>query len=111
MKLTQTNTTTIDPMAECALVFKKIKAELPVAQCFAFGSAVSNNFHADSDLDLLLVFNDEHDLKNIQKKIYSKRWSTLPIDFILKNKTEFDQRKIIGGVCFEAYHNGKELFE
>lgn len=110
MKLTQKNTTRINPAQEAAAILKKIKAEIPVEQCFLFGSGASGNFHADSDLDMLLVFSDTENMRDVQKKIYSQRWSHLPIDFILKNKTEFDQRKIFGGVCFEAFHNGQEIF-
>ena len=109
MKLTQKNTTNIDPVMESKIVLQKIKSELNVLQCYIFGSSVSQNFHSDSDLDLLLIFSDSADLKSVQKIIYSKRWSALPIDFILKNKSDFDARKLIGGVCFEAFHNGIEI--
>lgn len=48
-------------------------------------------------------------LLNLAKKIYSKRWSEWPIDFIIKSESDFEKRKIAGGVCYEASLYGIEM--
>lgn len=85
---------------------KKIK----VSEVYLFGSVASDQFTKDSDIDLLLVFENQDLLEHAKKIIYGKPLSTVGVDYILKTKEEFDKRKSIGGVCFEVLQHGVQLF-
>jgi predicted nucleotidyltransferase len=109
LKLIKGNSTDIDPLYEANQVISKIKMELPLKSAYLFGSSVNGNFTVDSDLDIILIFSDSENLTNIQKKLYSKRWSHIAIDFIMQTESNFEKRKDLGGVCFIAFNEGIKL--
>ena len=98
-----------DPILKARHVIAQLKKEIPLKKAILFGSALTSKFDANSDLDFLLVVEDKEDLRKMQKILYSRRWSDISIDFILKSESDFNSRKEIGGVCFEAFHYGLEL--
>ena len=79
------------------------------ARAILFGSGASENFTNESDLDILLVFKTKKELEVAQKVVTGRPLSAWPIDFILKLEADFDRRKNVGGVCYEAVKSGKDL--
>jgi predicted nucleotidyltransferase len=78
-------------------------------EAYLFGSAVEGVFTPDSDLDILIVAEDEEAIKKLKKEVYKPRFSDIAIDWIFKTKQSFLERKNYGGVCFVAFHSGKKL--
>ena len=90
-------------------VLDSIPSQDLILEAFLFGSAVDGAFTPDSDLDFVIVAKDEVAIKQLQKEVYSPRFTDIAIDWIFKTKQSFDDRKDFGGVCFVAFHNGKKM--
>lgn len=90
-------------------VLNSIPSQNLIVEAYLFGSAVDGVFTTDSDLDFIVVANDEIAIKQLQKEVYSPRFTDIAIDWIFKTKESFEERKNFGGVCFVAFHNGKKL--
>lgn len=90
-------------------VLNSIPSQNLIVEAYLFGSAVDGVFTSDSDLDFIIVANDEIAIKQLQKEVYSPRFTDIAIDWIFKTKESFEERKNFGGVCFVAFHNGKKL--
>ena len=71
----------------------------------------TDQFNANSDIDLLLVVKDGSDLIALNRELYSRRWSKISLDFIFKTESEFNRRKELGGVCFVAFNEGKLIYD
>lgn len=90
-------------------VLNSIPSQNLILEAYLFGSAVDDIFTADSDLDFIIVTKNESDIKQLQKEVYSARFTDIAIDWIFKTKESFDERKNYGGVCFIAFHNGRKM--
>lgn len=90
-------------------VINAIPSQNLILEVYLFGSAVNGVFTADSDLDFIVIVKDQSDIKQLQKEVYSPRFTDIAVDWIFKTKESFDERKDLGGVCFEAFHYGKKL--
>ncbi len=103
------------PSRKKALVFaelmaKTIRSVCSPAKIIVFGSVVSGDFGSGSDIDLMLVFADENELKSGRKKIHKiviKK--DYPIDYLFITQQRFDAEKDTGGVCFVANKEGLSL--
>ena len=90
-------------------VLNAIPSQELILEAYLFGSAVEGVFTDDSDLDFVVVVKNESDIKQLQKEVYSPRFTDIAIDWIFKTKASFDERKDFGGVCFDAFQHGKKL--
>lgn len=90
-------------------VLNCIPSQELIIEAYLFGSAVYGNFTADSDLDFIIVTKDQASIKQLQKEVYTRRFTDVAIDWIFKTKESFDERKNFGGICFVAFHNGRKL--
>ena len=90
-------------------VLNSVPSQGLILEAYLFGSAVDGVFTADSDLDFVIVTNDEAAIKQLQKEVYSPRFTDIAVDWIFKTKESFNERKGFGGVCFVAFHSGKKL--
>lgn len=109
LKLAQNQKPDFDPHDKAQQIVSDISREIGLYRAFLFGSGATSNFHVESDLDILLIFSDSTDLKTAIKKVYAKRWSEWPTDFIIKSNSDFEKRRLIGGVCYEVANYGVEL--
>ncbi|MFN7904105.1 MAG: nucleotidyltransferase domain-containing protein [Pseudobdellovibrionaceae bacterium] len=66
-------------------------------EAYLFGSAVDGVFTDDSDLDFVVVAKNEVALKQLQKEVYSPRFTDIAVDWIFKTKDSFDERKEFSG--------------
>ena len=70
---------------------------IPVEQIFLFGSYVNGNPHADSDLDIYVVMQENAEIREIDairlihRAIRDKK--TMPVDVIVSKESKFNQRK------------------
>ncbi len=62
-----------------------------------------------SDIDILLSFDTLAEIQDAQKRLLGSSIHSWPIDWVLKLDADFQERKEIGGVCFEAFHKGASL--
>jgi predicted nucleotidyltransferase len=90
-------------------VLSSIPSQDLILEAYLFGSAVNGNFTDESDLDFIIVARDQVAIKQLQREIYTPRFTDIAVDWIFKTKESFDERKNFGGVCFVAFHNGKKL--
>lgn len=90
-------------------VLNSIPSQDFILEAYLFGSAVEGVFTDDSDLDFVVVAQDEASIRQLQKEVYSPRFADIAIDWIFKTKISFEERKNFGGVCFDAFHHGKRL--
>ncbi len=88
----------------------KIQAEHLVLRAFLFGSAAEGKNTAHSDLDFLLVIPDDADKKTYFSFVNQPFFSTVAVDWLILNQTEFEQQKEIGGVARIAWLTGIQLF-
>jgi hypothetical protein len=71
------------------------------------GSTKSGTIHCDSDLDLVAVLPIERLEKNISSKVLPSRpHKEIPLDLHIFSVKEFDAKKDVGGLCFEAFNFG-----
>jgi predicted nucleotidyltransferase len=78
-----------------------------------FGSAVTGEMTADSDLDLLVV---ERQVANTRQESIRLRAALedvpLPIDLIIVSRERFEETKdVIGGMAYPAHKYGRVLYE
>jgi predicted nucleotidyltransferase len=90
-------------------ILNSIPSQNLILEAYLFGSAVDGIFTFDSDLDFIIIAKDDVSIKQLQKEVYSPRFTDIAVDWIFKTKESFDERKDYGGVCFVAFHNGKKL--
>jgi predicted nucleotidyltransferase len=90
---------------------KRIVAIDPHSRVFVFGSFVRQEFTAASDLDIAVVLN-----ANLKKENFLKAWYQIPpltqwpVDLVVLESERFEKRKEFGGVAFDIYHEGIELY-
>ncbi|MEI8027979.1 MAG: nucleotidyltransferase domain-containing protein [Pseudomonadota bacterium] len=76
-----------------------------------FGSAARYELTTASDVDVVIVFPNVEDLKSAKKNLYARSGElTFPLDFILVDQQTYDSKSLIGGVLFDARHEGRVLF-
>jgi len=77
-----------------------------------FGSLARDQFTEASDIDLLLVYDDIHQVKKARKLLFSgERLSSYPLDILFYDKKRFEEKKEVGGVVMVAWEEGKILHE
>ncbi len=108
MKLAKYNQVDFDSITKIKEILNSLLLVDVVHEAYLFGSAVNGIMTADSDLDIVLVFQNQTDLDEVKKEIFSKRFD-IAIDWIFKIKSEFEERKNLGGICFEAFHRGQKI--
>ncbi len=74
-----------------------IVGTVPVEQIFLFGSYTNGTQHADSDLDIYVVIQENANIREIDamklihRAIRDKK--TMPVDVIVSKRNKFNQRK------------------
>ena len=79
---------------------------------YLFGSAATKKLTDQSDMDFLLVFKDKETLRMAQKALGPQYpLSEISVDLVWMTRDEFQQKKNLGGVAFEAFNSGELLYE
>ena len=81
---------------------------------YIFGSVADGTAHEDSDLDILAVYDDVSSIKSARESFYGglkSRLAPIPVDLIYVTSKEFERKRDLGGVCYEASHSGTLIFE
>lgn len=83
-----------------------------ILQALLFGSAASLTMSDQSDMDILLIFDSNENLRLARKKYYSSVGSTkTPRDIIWKTQDIFNKEKELGGISMIAFDSGKNILE
>ncbi len=114
MSLLRLKNATLDK-SEFHKIFKKIISKAvqicPEITIYIFGSYTKDQFTAASDLDLSIIIPDLLSEKEFLVKLKKEGpLSDWPLDLVIVNKSRFENRKDYGGICFEVYHSGIELY-
>ncbi|MCB0351148.1 MAG: nucleotidyltransferase domain-containing protein [Bdellovibrionales bacterium] len=98
-----------DPIVKAKGIVQSIPSKALIRSARIFGSAVSGNMTPDSDLDILLTFDNLNNLELVKNEIFYVIKVDIAIDWIFKIHDDYELNKDIGGVCFEAAHYGKDI--
>ncbi len=80
-------------------------------QIYLVGSASEGRMTDQSDIDLLVVYDEAKELKQLQKNYYQKRPSfSVAVEIIWTPFLQFERKKDLGGICFTAATQGKLLY-
>lgn len=83
----------------------------PHARVLIFGSFVKNKFTAESDIDLAVIVPDHWSQKDFLDQLYcAGPISTWPLDLLVFKKSYFEEKSMIGGVCFDIAELNVELY-
>ena len=76
-----------------------------------FGSAAEGRFVEGSDIDLLLIFATREELLEGRQTLRSigRLCSGTAVDLVFVTHEHFATKKDLGGVCFIAEHEGRDL--
>lgn len=104
----------VDPDKVAAMAIElatKIRSVSNPYRIILFGSAAEGRFVEGSDLDLLLVFANHEAMVAGRKAIRSLGLlhKTVAVDLVFVTSDHYDTKKDLGGVCFIAEHEGREL--
>lgn len=96
-------------------IFKKIISRATFVcsdvTLYVFGSFAKNQFTAASDLDISIIIPDSFSEKDFLIKLKEKGpLSEWPLDLVIVNRSRFEKRRDYGGVCFDIFHSGIELY-
>lgn len=76
-----------------------------------FGSASRYQLTRSSDLDVVVIFSKEINLKLARKSLFEKSGQLpFPVDFIVIDKDTFDKKSAIGGALFDARTEGRVIY-
>ena len=77
-----------------------------------FGSALSDQFCDQSDIDFLIVVNSSQEIKEKTRKLRAYQpMSQWPVDLVWMQWSEFEKKKNLGGVAMIAHEDGVVLFD
>jgi hypothetical protein len=80
-------------------------------EIYVFGSLASGRFDAYSDVDVLLVFEDEQSADSGRRRLHRDRPRIpFPMDIVCIDRATFLEKSRIGGVCFVAATEGERIF-
>lgn len=92
-------------------VLNRLTEVEPNIQVKVFGSFVSNRMTAASDIDIAVIIPDTWRTKDFLDRLYSKGpLANWPIDLVVLRLSQYNKKKEIGGVSFDIYHEGIDLF-
>lgn len=109
----QLNTSKITPELIDYIVNKIVNAINP-EKIILFGSYARGDYSKDSDLDLFIIKDGDHDSRKITRKVRDLLWGRMfPVDLWVRKTKEVQKRFDIGD-HFYIYHifkDGKVLYE
>jgi uncharacterized protein len=94
-------------------VVSRLRTSSSPARVILFGSVATGTATADSDLDLLVVFDDVADARAESIRLRDALGDLgMPIDVIVMSTERFEETKhVIGGVAYPAHKYGRVIYE
>ncbi len=97
------------------LVQKELQNILSVCaplKVYLFGSAARGEMTDASDLDLLVVIENDVDLKSLKNQYFRRNLGRIyPVDIIFMHETDFQKKSVIGGIAMVCQQEGLIIFE
>jgi predicted nucleotidyltransferase len=105
-------TTTIDEVLIDEIV-RRIRDAARVSRIILFGSAVSGNMSADSDVDLLVLEDEPSDVRQEMVRLRAAlRGLGFPFDVVVMSSKRFEETKqVIGGLAHPAFKYGRVVYD
>ena len=95
-----------------ARLLAEILRRLEPLEIILFGSAARGQMTAYSDLDVVIVIDEAHDIKPTIRKLGGVsavlHW---PVDLLVVDKRQYDVKKDLGGVFWDAHAFGTMIFK
>jgi predicted nucleotidyltransferase len=80
-------------------------------QVILFGSAARAEATDQSDLDLIVLFSDEHEADDAKKDYYRLALPrSYPVDILFMSVEEYTRKSLVGGVCMVASNEGRVIY-
>lgn len=94
-------------------VTRTIIEQIQPSSIYLFGSMAKGNAGPESDIDLMVVWNSHlnaHERNMAIRRLFPNR--KFPLDVFTYTPEELNSMKNLNGtVAWEAFHNGKQLYE
>ncbi len=90
---------------------KKLQGEIDVAKVIFFGSRTRNDYHDNSDFDLVIVSDDFHGAPWYKRaaNLYLMWEEDDPLELLCYTPEELDRKKNQPGIISEAVNKGVEV--
>jgi len=94
-------------------VVRRLVAASSPARIIVFGSVATGTTTRDSDLDLLVLFDDVVDARRESVRLRAAIGDVgAPVDVIVMSSEHFERTKqVIGGIAYPAHKYGKVVYE
>ena len=102
------STSELDQKLE-ALTAEILRRSSPV-EIHVFGSASRGTRRVGSDIDICVIYKSAKEIMKARGALFAKPLCKEPLDLIVLKKGEYDRLKNSGGICFEVYNHGRQLF-
>ena len=100
------------PRAIAEIVDRIVQAASP-HRIVLFGSYARNEADPESDVDLLVLFDELTDRHEMTRRLYSRLvGSALPKDLVIATRREFERyREVTNCIFWVAAHHGQVIYE
>ena len=91
-----------------------IKSVDEIQEIILFGSASSENFREDSDIDFCVIVDDTCDLRSLKQEIVTmprESGDLVPYDVLVFTRQSYLKKVAVGGVCQIIDEEGETLFQ
>lgn len=93
------------------MVAASLSVGIAPAAIWCFGSAASGELREDSDLDFVVLFRSENELRAARPAVLgAPRIDMWPLDVLLYTEADFGLRAERGGVCMIVRDEGRRLY-
>lgn len=94
-------------------VITRLRTAAEPARVILFGSVAAGTATTDSDLDLLVLFDDVADARRESVRLRTALGEFgMPIDVVVMSTERFEETKhVIGGLAYPAHKYGKVIYE
>ena len=87
-------------------IVNHIAKSIEPSAIYLIGSVHRGLVHNNSDVDLIAIIPRARSLTDTSKVLPTRPHMEIPLDLHIFSSHEFESKKEIGGLCFEAYNNG-----
>lgn len=104
----------MDPAdAQLREAIRRLVAVSSPARVIVFGSVANGAATADSDLDLLVLFDEVGDARRESVRLRAALGDLgMPVDVVVMSTARFEETKqVIGGIAFPAHKYGRVIYE
>ena len=89
---------------------ERLHTIIPILEAYLFGSSANHKNTVDSDLDILVIIENDANIKDYFVASQKPGLSSIATDWIFKYKSEFEDELQTGGISRVATQEGVKVF-